>query len=240
MNEPPIGRDSVNPLAIPVDGTDYAMGYVNGRISTWPASGWARFPNARLVRIDTQGSDPSADVLDVEQYDATILDAVTWVRQKLALNGDYLPVLYANRSTLTPLFNVLNANGYYVAKHFRLGIATLDGTKTVPDMTGVTYVQYAGAAATGANYDQSLIYDPSWKAVPEAGTGPVAGYRAVSVVRYVYPVPWNSTIAGIAAHYGYGDNWPALWDDPANALLREKRGEPNLIQAGDVVYVKTG
>jgi hypothetical protein len=34
------------------------------------------------------------------------------------------------------LFNAMNAAGLRIVHDFRLWIATLDGTKTVPDMTG--------------------------------------------------------------------------------------------------------
>lgn len=60
----------------------------------------------------------------------------------------------------------------------------------------------------------------------------------VTVVKWTPTnTPWNSTVSGIAAHYGYGGNWQAVWDSSANASLRAKRGRPELIQPGDVVYV---
>jgi hypothetical protein len=62
-------------------------------------------------------------------------------------------------------------------------------------------------------------------------------YVSVTVVKFANPAPWNSTISGIASHYGYGGNWQAVWNDPKNATLKTKRGQPNLIQPGDVVYV---
>jgi hypothetical protein len=45
-----------------------------------------------------------------------------------------------------------------------LWIASLVGTKTVPDMSGVTAVQWAGAAITGGNWDESVVYDDAWHA----------------------------------------------------------------------------
>jgi len=60
----------------------------------------------------------------------------------------------------------------------------------------------------------------------------------VTVVKWTPTnTPWNSTISGIAAHYGYGGDWQAVWDSSANAALRAKRGQPSLIQPGDTVYV---
>jgi hypothetical protein len=159
----PIGRDSINPLDIPVDGTDYAMGYINGSISAWPAGGWNRFPAARHVAIDVLGDRPDADALDVEHGDVEPGSAtmVNWVLNKLK-RGER-PVLYMNRSALTPSFNALNGHGLWVAHQFWLWIATLDGTQRVGDMTGVVAVQDKGTVQTGGHYDESIIWDPTWK-----------------------------------------------------------------------------
>lgn len=66
---------------------------------------------------------------------------------------------------------------------------------------------------------------------------PAKSYVSVSVVRFANPAPWNSTISGIAQHYGYGGNWQAVWNDSRNAALRAKRGVPEKIQPGDIVWV---
>jgi hypothetical protein len=57
------------------------------------------------------------------------------------------------------------------------------------------------------------------------------------VVAFHEPHPaWNSTISGIAEHYGYG--WQTVWNDPKNLGLRSSRKQPDKIRAGDKVYVK--
>ena len=48
--------------------------------------------------------------------------------------------------------------------------------------------------------------------------------------------PWNSTISGIAAHYGIR-NWQQVWGATQNAGFRAKRKSPDLIRPGDKVYV---
>lgn len=156
-------RDSTNPNDIPVAGTQLAAGYVNGAISQWPANGWDRFSGASKVTIDVLGTRPDADCLDIEPGDASNATAVNWVRAKKE-RGE-MPVLYSNRSNLTPLFNALLAAGFQVVRDFKIWIATLDGTKSVPDMTGVVAVQYAGEAQTGGHYDESIVYDDSWKTI---------------------------------------------------------------------------
>lgn len=149
---------------------DLYAGYVNGSVSEWPAEGWQAFASEKLVRIDVLGTDFSADVLDVEKGNPTddvgFTVTIEWVKKHV---GSYLPILYANRSTLTPMFNALYAQGLKVETHFKLGIATLDGTKTVQDMTGVTYVQYTDHSNL---YDESVVYDDAWKKAPVVVTAP--------------------------------------------------------------------
>lgn len=168
-----IMRDSVNPNAIPVAGAQLFAGYVNGSVSEWPASGWSKFPADARVQIDVLGTVFTADVLDVEKGNPTdspgFPRTIAWVKGH---KGSFLPVLYANRSTLTPMFNALNAAGLFVEKHFKIWIATLDGTKTVSDMTGVVAVQYAGSKQTGGDWDESIVYDETWKAPVVVSTPP--------------------------------------------------------------------
>lgn len=65
-----------------------------------------------------------------------------------------------------------------------------------------------------------------------------SAYDAVKVVGWANPAPWNSTVAGIARHYGYGGDWQAVWMDARNADLRKKRGAPTQIRPGDIVNVR--
>ncbi len=64
-----------------------------------------------------------------------------------------------------------------------------------------------------------------------------AGHGTVKVTKWTakHP-PWQSTIAGIASHYGIR-NWQTVWNDPKNAQLRAKRKSPSNIQPGDTVFV---
>lgn len=80
---------------------------------------------------------------------------------------------------------------------------------------------------------------------PPAKPGMVT-YVPVKVVKYADPPgpagpPWNSTLWGIAKYHGYGsagNNYLPIWNDPKNAALKKKRGQPVRIQPGDVVYVR--
>lgn len=76
---------------------------------------------------------------------------------------------------------------------------------------------------------------------PPAKPAP-ASYATVTVSKYTTKnPPWNSTLWGIAKHYGYGatnTNFNSIWNDPKNAALKKKRGQPTKIQPGDKIYVK--
>lgn len=45
----------------------------------------------------------------------------------------------------------------------------------------------------------------------------------------------GETVASIAAQHGLAPE--TVWDDPANAQLKEQRGDPNILSPGDVVVV---
>jgi hypothetical protein len=170
-------RDSTTAGDIPVHGTQLVAGYINGNFA-WSAEHYARFPGVPHVFIDIHGDNPHAGVVDVEPGCVAVERAPGWVKARHKLLPDaYAPIIYANRSTLTPLFNVLEAEGLHVVRDFRLWIATLDGTRKVDDMTGVTAVQYKraraknndgswaeppGPAVTEGHFDESLVYDDKW------------------------------------------------------------------------------
>jgi hypothetical protein len=160
-------RDSVTPNAIPVQGTQIVAVYRNGKFAANDAAVAARFPGVPVAWIDVIGNDPAgAGVLDVENGDATPATAVHWVAARHTVEAK--PVLYVNRSNVTAVFNAMAANGFKIGVHFRIWLATLDGTTTVPDMTGVVAVQAKGSDRTGANYDESVVYDATWHAAPVA------------------------------------------------------------------------
>lgn len=182
---------------------DLVAGYANGTYA-WSAADWQRFPHQAHVTIDVRGTDPSADVLDVETHDATPADAVTWIKNKKLLKQDYPGVIYCNRSNITAVFNAMHAAGYQVVKDFRLWIATLDGTKGLPDMTGVTAIQYEGSNMTHTNVDLSVVFDGAWKATAVTPPPPPPVH---------VPVP---TLDNETANFIAGKVWGALYyiDNP--------------------------
>jgi hypothetical protein len=63
----------------------------------------------------------------------------------------------------------------------------------------------------------------------------------VTVAKYTTKnPPWNSTLSGIFGHYKStttAKKWQDIWNAPANAALRAKRGAENRIQPGDKIFV---
>jgi hypothetical protein len=156
-------RDSTVLKDIPIDGTDLVAGYVNGDYVATEKD-FARFRGIPHVHIDVLArAADEAGVLDYETGNPrTPETCADWAKERNKLHPGYPAVIYCNRSHLTPLFNAMNAAGLRIVKDFRLWIATLDGTKKVPDMTGVTAVQFAGQNITGGHYDESIVYDDTW------------------------------------------------------------------------------
>lgn len=116
------------------------------------------------VMIDVAATNPSADVLDIENGDATPASAPAWVQAHNALGGGFPAILYVNRANITAVANALTAAGLQVVRDYRWWISTLDSTTAVADMTGVVAVQAWNSAMMGANIDLSVVYDDTWKA----------------------------------------------------------------------------
>jgi hypothetical protein len=122
------------------------------------------------VVVDVSGSYPKSDVLDIETGDATPGTAPGWVRAHNAQTGS-LAVLYCNRSTQAAVRSACAAAGLAPGRDFLWWIATLDGTASLPDMTGVAAVQAWGSNFFSRNIDVSVVYDDGWK--PTQAGGPL-------------------------------------------------------------------
>jgi hypothetical protein len=174
-----IMRDSTTPAAIPVAGTQLAAGYVDGSWDDFAAI-QARFPGIAHVSIDVNGSHPEADVRDWENGDkAGSLEQ--WVIDHNNHAGHKDARVYCNRSTIPEVRQLTGSQ--ILGKDYWLWVATLDGTKILPDMFGVSAVQDKGANLTGANYDESIVYDDTWKssAPPAPSPAPQRDYVVVSL-----------------------------------------------------------
>lgn len=141
--------------------------YRNGRYAADPNAVNQRFPLSKYVHvwIDIDASCPaSAQVLDVEKYDATPEQAPAWVKARRKVVHTSLPTLYCNRDTLPSVLAECAAEGLIAGEHYQLWIATLDGTtkwnqRELSTIPGVVAVQLE---TVGGAWDRSVVYDPRW------------------------------------------------------------------------------
>jgi hypothetical protein len=134
--------DSVSPSTIP-SGQAAAV-YANG---AYAASAAQAAGHHSVLWIDTNGSDPAANVLDVEPGDATPVGAAQWVQHRLTNQPHSVAIVYTMMSDWQQVKdNVAHLPGW-MQSHVRYWIA---------DPTGVPHV-VPGSSATqwywGSHYD---------------------------------------------------------------------------------------
>jgi hypothetical protein len=135
--------DSVTPSAIPA-GQEIAT-YADGPFAVSPS----QVAGQKVLWIDTNGSDPSANALDVEPGDATPSQAATWTQQKLTADPHAVAIIYTMQSDWPATQSAVASLPTWMQSHVRWWIADPTGT---PHMV-------PGANATqwywGQNYDIS-------------------------------------------------------------------------------------
>jgi hypothetical protein len=136
--------DSTTPSSIPAG--QQAAVYADGTYAASPSQ-VAGHPNT--IWIDTNGSDPRANALDVEPGDATPTQAGQWVAQKLTDTPNQVAIVYTFRSDWPAAQAAVGQLPQWMQSHVRWWIA---------DPTGVPHM-VPGASATqwywGQNYDIS-------------------------------------------------------------------------------------
>ena len=143
-SKPYLVYDSVLPNTLP-PGQPAAV-YANGAYAV-PASQVAG--HSSVLWIDTNGSDPSANVLDVEPGDATPAGAAQWVDTRLTHQPNSEAIIYTMRSDWQAVKGAVGGLPSWMQSYVRYWIA---------DPTGVAHV-VPGSSATqwywGSNYDIS-------------------------------------------------------------------------------------
>jgi hypothetical protein len=137
--------DSVTPSSLPSSSQAVAV-YANGSYAAQPAQVGQR---GLTLWIDTNGSDPHADVLDVEPGDATPAEAAAWVQQKLDASPNSTAIIYTMKSDWGAVQQAVSQLAWWMPSHTKYWIA---------DPTGVPHL-VPGSDATqwywGQNYDIS-------------------------------------------------------------------------------------
>jgi hypothetical protein len=145
-------RDSVVASRIPLN-TDVVAGYADG-FYEWSASDWARFPNAVHLTIAVHAVH-AADVLDVEQGDATPAEVPGWC-DRFSRPGRRAPTIYCNLSSWPACKAAAGA------RRVDWWIATLNGLPTVGGIPGAVAEQFVQHTDPVFHYDESVIYDLTW------------------------------------------------------------------------------
>jgi hypothetical protein len=134
--------DSVTPSAIPSH--QNAAVYSNG---AYAATNSQVASHKHVLWIDTNGSNPHADALDVEPGDATPAGAATWVHAKLSSQHKSVAIVYTMKSQWQAVKDNVAGLPHWMQHKVRYWIA---------DPTGVKHV-VPGSNATqwywGKNYD---------------------------------------------------------------------------------------
>lgn len=140
--------DSVTASRIPRNAQG-VMGYDDGAYK-WSDADWKLFPNAVHVHIAVFASTNSGQVLDVERYDATPLEAPGWATMRRKAGVD--PTIYCNTSTWPDVVAAFKVQGVAQPHYW---IAQYDNVKVIPD--GAIGKQYYNNDALG--FDMSVIAD---------------------------------------------------------------------------------
>jgi hypothetical protein len=134
--------DSVEPGVLPAG--QAAAVYADGPFGTSSA---AVAGHGSVLWIDVNGSDPNANVLDVEPGDATPAVAAAWASSKLTANPSSQAIVYTFIDEWPSVIAAINTLPASMQSHVKYWIA---------DPTGVPHI-VAGAAATqwgwGPQYD---------------------------------------------------------------------------------------
>lgn len=165
--------DACNPAHIPGDAAMVA-GYIDGQCA-WPTAAWARFPNARKIRIATNPSTDDGDVIDVERGDATPDTAAGWLAMRRAAGRN--PSLYCSVANMATVRARLAAHGiaappFWVAHY---GVAPV-----IP--AGAVALQYANEHPPGC--DTSVVAD-YWPGIdPAPPTPQPKGARMFTIINF--------------------------------------------------------
>lgn len=153
--------DSVTVAAIP-KAAEAVAGYVGGQWPTYQEL-VQRFPRAKHLSIAVS-ADESADCLDVEPGDATILQAPGWLKSSKAKAANtHKPVLYTSLGQAQALVAACAAagiprSGYYLWTAHWTRVPHLCGPECGLGFTGhADLTQYANPEPGGPNVDVSHV-----------------------------------------------------------------------------------
>ncbi|HEV7919197.1 MAG TPA: peptidoglycan-binding protein [Thermoanaerobaculia bacterium] len=128
----------------------------------------------------------------------------------------------------------------HVAFELRKSATEMSGTKSGADGTG----QFAGIESGSYELALPALDQDAWEilsseaTVPEQSASPAAWSApaaAAAAAETTHTIAEGESIAALALRYGFAPE--TIWDDAANAALKEKRKDPNILAAGDSVTI---
>lgn len=192
--------DAVEWQKIPAN-AQMVAGYVDGAFA-WPHRAWARFPNARHVRISVipPGDPALAGVLDVESGAASVSDAAPFIRARH--KAGHRAVIYVQRS--------LVADVRHACKGLAFGLWVADWTgepHRLDDMRNVVAIQWDG----GVNkpYDISQVFDATWHPEPHKRNTAEVGTDATGADGAELPLDGDVAADPVSAEEAAAEQVPA-------------------------------
>lgn len=179
--------DSVNSSKIPAD-AEMASGYIDGQWPSWFAIR-DRFKHLSPHHTPTIATSPhhDADVLDVENGDATPADVPAWCERQRKIKPGQIPVVYTSRSMVPAVRAALVA-----AKVAEPQWWVADWTNVPHLVPGSHATQWT--SDTTAGYDISLVSPDFATLVVHAVTHPKKPIQDKPVVVTVPPTPLHIPI----------------------------------------------
>ena len=212
-----VGYDAIGANTAHLPQGAQAAGYTTGEPPVpWTAAQFAAHPGAVRIDQNPAASDPTADVLDVENGAATPGDCPGWVKRAIkdfdsaARPGQRWPCIYASQSNLTAVANALIAGG--VPSGVFLWVANW----SVSEAEAVAMLTRAGGPfpVVGVQFRSGGFYDTDiWSS---AWLGRVSGHPHTGP--YVHAFDGTTTVNAGARSRGYTDtaHWLA-WQDKLRA-----------------------
>jgi hypothetical protein len=188
-----------------------AAGYTTGSSDiVWTAEDWKNHPGAVRIDQDPNASDPTADVLDVENGAATPADAPKWIsaaRKDITAQTRpgqrTLPLIYQSQDNVTTVVNALISSG--IQHNVGLFVADFSLTQTEAEAlvtsAGGPFPIKAVQFESGPTFDTS-VFNSDWLAsVVEA-----AGWVLLNGIPKNSPVFYNKT-HGTIGYTDTGGHW---------------------------------
>jgi hypothetical protein len=171
--------DSVDPESIANNSTaNVIMGYVDGEVSEWPASGWERFPGHRIAKITVKGDYENALIADIESGDMVPSDAEAFVRNRNAHSGKHDATLYCSLSLVAEVVESAEKAGqpYWLFVAYYTDDERPSGGFSLHTGHGAICAQQFANFET---YDQSAVYSNEWLSM--LPRQPASGERSEAV-----------------------------------------------------------